>query len=63
MELKGILLFGPRMKWLYDVLQKHESKAKLLWSEDDYEPLTEPLHANTRRRLGHSAERIQGNGA
>ena len=47
MDLEGILLFGPRMKWLYDVLRKRGPKGHLIWSEDDYELLTEPLHANT----------------
>ena len=27
MDLEGILLFGPRMKWLYDELRKRGPKA------------------------------------
>ncbi|WP_172370713.1 UDP-N-acetylmuramoyl-tripeptide--D-alanyl-D-alanine ligase [Sporosarcina jiandibaonis] len=46
-ELKGILLYGPRMKWLYDRLQAGSLKSKLLWSEDDYEPLINELRRNT----------------
>jgi len=47
MDLQGILLFGPRMKWLYDALQIHEVKPQLLWSEKDYAPLVDALREAT----------------
>ncbi|KXH80942.1 UDP-N-acetylmuramoyl-tripeptide--D-alanyl-D-alanine ligase [Sporosarcina sp. HYO08] len=43
LQLEGILLYGPRMKWLYDALRKREIKAELVWSEKEYEPLIEAL--------------------
>lgn len=47
MDLQGVLLFGPRMKWLYDSLQKCEVKPQLLWSEKDYAPLVDTLRDAT----------------
>jgi UDP-N-acetylmuramoyl-tripeptide--D-alanyl-D-alanine ligase len=47
MKLKGILLYGPRMKWLFDRLQNESLQTKLLWSADDYEPLVVELRKNT----------------
>lgn len=47
MDLKGVLLFGPRMKWLDDALQKRGVKAQLLWSEKDYAPLVDTLRDAT----------------
>ncbi|QUW23730.1 UDP-N-acetylmuramoyl-tripeptide--D-alanyl-D-alanine ligase [Sporosarcina sp. Marseille-Q4063] len=47
MKLKGILLYGPRMKWLFERLQDESLQSKLLWSEDDYEPLVNELRDNT----------------
>lgn len=47
MNLKGILLYGPRMKWLFDQLQHESLQTKLLWSEDDYAPLVNELRENT----------------
>ncbi|MCG7336780.1 UDP-N-acetylmuramoyl-tripeptide--D-alanyl-D-alanine ligase [Sporosarcina sp. ACRSM] len=44
MDLKGILLYGSRMKWLYDELQKRGTVACLVWSENDYSPLVKELH-------------------
>ncbi|WP_342506710.1 UDP-N-acetylmuramoyl-tripeptide--D-alanyl-D-alanine ligase [Sporosarcina sp. FSL K6-2383] len=43
MDLTGILLFGPRMKWLRDALQRQGVKAQLLWSKKDYAPLVDTL--------------------
>ncbi|MCG3086735.1 UDP-N-acetylmuramoyl-tripeptide--D-alanyl-D-alanine ligase [Sporosarcina cyprini] len=44
LDVKGICLFGPRMKWLYDVLQKQgKENRQLIWSETDYESIAEPL--------------------
>ena len=43
MDLQGILLFGPRMKWLCDELQKRDIKTRLLWSEKDYAPIIDTL--------------------
>ena len=47
MELEGILLYGPRMKWLYDELQKRGIKTRLLWSEKDYAPIVDALREYT----------------
>ena len=47
MRAQGILLYGPRMKWLYDQLQTAETDATLIWSEDDYAPLQEVLTKQT----------------
>ncbi len=43
MDLQGILLYGPRMKWLYDKLQNTLSDRKVVWSENDYAPLRHEL--------------------
>ena len=43
MKLEGILLFGPRMKWLYDELRRRKIKSHLLWSTDDYTPIVQEL--------------------
>ncbi|MDN4606336.1 UDP-N-acetylmuramoyl-tripeptide--D-alanyl-D-alanine ligase [Sporosarcina highlanderae] len=45
--LKGILLFGPRMKWLYDELKKTGNESKIIWSEDNYDPLIQELVKST----------------
>ena len=45
-NLAGILLYGPRMKWLYDKLENTDSKALLLWVERDYTPIQETLQKN-----------------
>lgn len=42
-SVKGILLFGPRMKWLYEELQKTGNETEVIWSEDDYDPLIASL--------------------
>ncbi|WP_318618074.1 UDP-N-acetylmuramoyl-tripeptide--D-alanyl-D-alanine ligase [Sporosarcina sp. YIM B06819] len=47
MDLKGVLLFGPRMKWLYDALQKNNVTSQLLWSEKDYAPIVDALRDAT----------------
>lgn len=47
MDLKGVLLYGPRMKWLDDALKKRGVKAQLLWSEKDYAPLVDTLRDAT----------------
>ena len=54
MNLEGILFIGPRMKWLYDELQKRGIKTKLIWSEDDYEPITELYSVNIQTRTRSS---------
>ncbi|MBB4826878.1 UDP-N-acetylmuramoyl-tripeptide--D-alanyl-D-alanine ligase [Sporosarcina luteola] len=44
LDVKGIYLYGPRMKWLYDVLQKQgKENRQLIWSEMDYETITDAL--------------------
>ena len=47
MDLTGILLYGPRMKWLYDKLKQQSTKAYLLWSEKDYAPIQNQLQKST----------------
>ena len=47
MKLEGILLYGPRMKWLYDELQKRGMETRLLWSEKDYTPIVDTLREFT----------------
>lgn len=47
MDLTGILLYGPRMKWLYDKLMQQSSKTRLLWSEKDFGPIQDELQKNT----------------
>ena len=42
-RLQGILLYGPRMKWLYEELQKNGNETKVIWSESDYNPLITEL--------------------
>lgn len=46
-QLEGILLYGPRMKWLYDKMKPTSKAAFFLWSEDDYEPIKQILHQHT----------------
>lgn len=46
-NLSGIILYGPRMKWLYEKLQALESDLQLLWSEKDYEPIQDLLEKHT----------------
>ena len=41
-NLRGVCLYGPRMKWLYDEL-KPVYGGKLIWSEDDYAPIVDFL--------------------
>lgn len=43
MQLEGILLYGPRMKWLYDELQQRAITTLLIWSKDDYEPIKDVI--------------------
>lgn len=43
MKLEGILLFGPRMKWLYDELKRKEIESRLVWTTDDYNPIVQEL--------------------
>ncbi|MEZ7173635.1 UDP-N-acetylmuramoyl-tripeptide--D-alanyl-D-alanine ligase [Sporosarcina sp. OR05] len=46
-ELEGILLYGPRMKWLYEELQNNGEQTTVVWSENQYEPLIEKLQSLT----------------
>lgn len=48
MNLAGIVLYGPRMKWLYDRLEK-QVVGELLWSETSYEPIVKLLQEQTSR--------------
>ncbi len=43
MKLEGILLYGQRMKWLYDVLKQQEKELSLVWSADDIQPIVEAI--------------------
>lgn len=43
MDLAGILLYGPRMKWLYDKLDGQKTAARLLWTKKDYAPIQQVL--------------------
>ncbi|CAM3217254.1 UDP-N-acetylmuramoyl-tripeptide--D-alanyl-D-alanine ligase [Filibacter tadaridae] len=47
MKLKGILLFGPRMKWLFEKLEKEGVGARLTWSEKEYDPIIEEINKYT----------------
>lgn len=47
MELQGVLLYGSRMKWLYDELQKRQIQTRLVWSKDDYRPIIEVIQNET----------------
>lgn len=47
MKLEGILLYGPRMKWLHDKLQNGGMETRLLWSEKDYTPIVNALREYT----------------
>lgn len=47
MDAKGVLLYGPRMKWLYDRLNAVDHDFTLVWSEDDYAPLRDVLKEKT----------------
>lgn len=42
-QLEGILLYGPRMKWLRDELEQVGNGTEIVWSESAYEPLIETL--------------------
>ncbi|MCG7346340.1 UDP-N-acetylmuramoyl-tripeptide--D-alanyl-D-alanine ligase [Sporosarcina sp. ACRSL] len=46
-ELEGILLYGPRMNWLFKELRNTGNEATIIWSESDYNPLIEELLAST----------------
>jgi len=47
LELGGVLLYGPRVKWLHDELQRRGFARKLHWSEQSYEPLIAELEEGT----------------
>lgn len=42
MDLEGILLYGQRMKWLHDILDK-QGEGNLVWSADDIQPIVEAI--------------------
>jgi UDP-N-acetylmuramoyl-tripeptide--D-alanyl-D-alanine ligase len=75
MKLEGVLLYGPRMKWLYDKLQKADIETRLLWSEKDYTPIVDTLQELTGKNsivllkgsrgmaLEHILEELKGKGA
>ena len=48
--IEKVLLYGPRMKWLYDKLVLHFTEENLVYAEDNYTPLIETVRtadANT----------------
>lgn len=47
MDLAGILLYGPRMKWLYDVLEKEIVNEYLFWAENDKSQIEQLLDQHT----------------
>lgn len=47
MNLEGVLLYGELMESLYKELQKCGAKMKLVWSKDDFEPITDAIHKFT----------------
>lgn len=47
MDLEGVLLYGPRMEWLYKKLKLKIKVPNLLWSEADYNPIKKMLHLHT----------------
>lgn len=46
-DFAGVCLYGSRMKWLYDKLQKSFDERHLIWSEKDYEPIRTMLESHT----------------
>lgn len=44
-KITRVCLFGPRMKWLYDKLQQSFEADKLVYTENDYEPIIETVKA------------------
>jgi len=75
MKVEGILLYGPRMKWLHDKLQNGGMETRLLWSEKDYTPIVDALREYTSidsivllkgsrgMALEHILEDLMGKGA
>ncbi|MBO0602142.1 UDP-N-acetylmuramoyl-tripeptide--D-alanyl-D-alanine ligase [Sporosarcina sp. E16_3] len=75
MKLEGILLYGPRMKWLHDKLENGGMETRLLWSEKDYTPIVDTLREYTSKdsivllkgsrgmALEHILEDLMGKGA
>ena len=47
MDLEGVLLYGPRMKWLYEKMKTNGPIIKLIWSEDDHNPIIDVLRQST----------------
>lgn len=47
MDLEGVLLYGPRMKWLYEKLQQRNIESQLIWSEKDFSPIKDVLRERT----------------
>ena len=43
-KIHVVCLYGPRMKWLYDKLQKKMDAKRLVYSEQDYAPIIEKIH-------------------
>ncbi|MFD1203663.1 UDP-N-acetylmuramoyl-tripeptide--D-alanyl-D-alanine ligase [Sporosarcina contaminans] len=46
LSLNGILLYGPRMKWLFEKLQQ-SGQPNVYWSETDIEPIVNVLSKDT----------------
>lgn len=45
--ITGICLFGPRMHWLYEVLQKTWTSDRVMWTESNYELIIQKLVSET----------------
>jgi len=46
-SVNGVCLFGPRMKWLYNELQKTWPENRVMWTESDYDLIIQKLTADT----------------
>lgn len=46
-SIKGVCLFGPRMKWLYNELQKTWPENRIMWTESDYDLIIQKLTTET----------------
>lgn len=46
-SITGVCLFGPRMKWLYNELQKTWPAKRIIWTESDYGLIIQKLSTET----------------
>lgn len=57
MDLTGIILFGPRMKWLYEKVKNSKSVARLHWIEEEHAAIRVILQAEANE---HSVILLKG---